>query len=970
MKKLQISDRKKFFLNIIIPTLLTEALFVVLIFAIIIPQYNSSLIDAKKEMIRELINASLCIADNYYLQFENGELSKEDARRLTISTLKSIRYGADNKDYIWITDGTPIMIMHPYRRDLIEKNVANFTDPNGKKMFTEMVNKAKVFGDGFVDYKWQWMDDSSRIVPKISYIKKCENWDWIIGTGVYIEDIRESIAGVVNSLIWTSLGIFAAVSFFLIVVVRENLKVDRKRNIAEQNLKESNEKYKALVEESADGTLMFVDNKCIFRNKKFDELIGNISDLILIPNISNLIDHRLEDDIARIDDFLKSSNISFRLETIIVNANNKSVNVLLSYSKVSFSDQTGVIITIKDLSLHKEDDVLSILLSDAFSNVAEKLNIGVFRTAPDRKGRLSEVNKQFMNILGYNSREDILSVNIFNLFDDTMEMKEFISTLYANGFVKEFNCRIAQQDGTIINLLVSAVLIRRDDDSVEHIDGIITDFSRQKRGKERRDKLLAKFVNHHSIWDLPVTELNLQNIPISNLTITFEKAFELMDFYSTDVIIAKEEKINSVFVVSKDKILNLIKSSNFRLQNRINCCIIANDILLDNKSTATDCLLDMIRNKRSYSIFQTNNSIQLIRLSDLAALFGSNVKLLTDRLKSTTSIDEIIDIHNDLPLYISQFVSCGTNIGIITETITSVSDEITKKIIKNAINLCGQPPASFAFVALGSEGRREQGLSTDQDNAIIIENIDNQKFLEVKEYFLRLANIINELLFKSGYSLCSGEIMANNSRWNVPIETWKQYYHKWITVPEPQSLIDSSIFFDFRCIYGDDNLTSELRNFIQSAIANNPRFLTQMAMLNVNYKLPVGMFGKIQTETKEEQSNKFNLKNALRLLVNIVRLYAMKFQLNETNTIARLEEIYEKNYISLSFYSEISYCFAYLMNLQFANQTDQYSKGNEPNNYIDLSVLNTIELANLKNVLSNISSFQNKVKYDFGVTNV
>ncbi len=499
MKKIEISDRKKFFLNIIIPTLLTVGLFIVLIFAIIIPQYNSSLIDAKKEMIRELINASLCIADNYYKQYESGEMSKEEARKLTISSLQSIRYGTDNKDYIWITDDTPIMIMHPYRRDLIGKNVADFTDPNGKKMFLEMVNKAKASGDGFVDYKWQWMDDSSRIVPKISYIKKCDNWDWIIGTGVYIEDIRESIAGVVNSLIWTSLGIFAAVSFLLIIVVRENLKVDKKRSIAEQNLKESNEKYKALVEESGDGTLMFIDNNCIFRNKKFDELIGNLPDIVLTPNLSNLIDEPLGEDIARIDEFIDSSSISLRFETRIINANNKKINVLLSFSKVSFSEQSGVIITIKDLSLHKQEDVLSILLSDVFSNVAEKLNIGVFRAAPDRKGRLSEVNKQFLQILGYNSYEDISSVNIFNLFEDTMEMKEFVSSLYSNGFVREFNCRITKQDGTIINLLVSAVLNRRGDDSIEHIDGIITDFSRQKRGKERRDKLLAKLINHHSI---------------------------------------------------------------------------------------------------------------------------------------------------------------------------------------------------------------------------------------------------------------------------------------------------------------------------------------------------------------------------------------------------------------------------------------------------------------------------------------
>jgi CBS domain-containing protein len=394
---------------------------------------------------------------------------------------------------------------------------------------------------------------------------------------------------------------------------------------------------------------------------------------------------------------------------------------------------------------------------------------------------------------------------------------------------------------------------------------------------------------------------------------------------------------------------------------------VPNDVLTFN-TTAIDCVFNMRKNNRNFVILRNKTDIKVIYLKDILTLFNSNSNFLNKRLHLTKSLDEIIEIQHELPAYVKNYVLAGTDINIITHTITGVSDTITERIITQALNHCGKPPCKFAFLALGSEGRSERGLATDQDNAIIFEDVPESDLEKIKDYFHELASIINVLLDKAGYKLCIGEIMANNPRWCQPISVWKQYFHQWIQLPEPQSLIDSSIFFDIRCIYGNKDLSNNLRDFISNAILQNPSFLIQHAILTVNYKLPVGMFGKIQTEQKEEQTNVFNLKNAIRLIVNIVRIYAMKYSIVETNTLLRLEELYYLNYIPKSFYREIQYCFKFLMNIQFKEQANNYLKGNPVDNYLDLSGLNQTELSNLKTVLSTIASFQSRIKYDFGVS--
>jgi CBS domain-containing protein len=347
-------------------------------------------------------------------------------------------------------------------------------------------------------------------------------------------------------------------------------------------------------------------------------------------------------------------------------------------------------------------------------------------------------------------------------------------------------------------------------------------------------------------------------------------------------------------------------------------------------------------------------------------VFNSTVNLIK-LIEASNSLDELKAIFEKLPLYVRDNILSGASINTITKLITGVSDTITHKIIGWAIIELGKPPVPFSFIALGSEGREEQTLLTDQDNAIIYSDVDDSLQSVTSEYFLKLGTKICDSLQYIGYNYCSGNIMAKNPKWTQPLFIWKKYFDQWIVTPEPQNLLDAAIFFDSRNIYGDSNIVKDLSDFINKRLTQNPAFFLHMAKVCMNYKTPLGMFGKIQTESSEEHVNSLNIKSPLRVIVNLLRLYSLKYKLNETNSLRRLIKLYETNNLSYDFYRDINYAYNYMLALQFKTQTSAYSKGQAIDNYLRLSDLSSIEVSTLKNVFNHLSEFQIKIKNDFGI---
>jgi len=182
-----------------------------LLLAWMYPKFRSSVYNAKYEKTQHLVETTWSILDFYARQASSGALSETDAKRLALEAIRPMRYEGDN--YFWINDTEPKMIMHPFKPEMEGQNIANNQDPNGKPLFMEMVRVCRESGEGFVDYEWP-KPGVTKPVPKISYVKLQSNWQWIIGTGVYLDDVAAQARQMIFSIFVTA-GIIVVLSLAL-----------------------------------------------------------------------------------------------------------------------------------------------------------------------------------------------------------------------------------------------------------------------------------------------------------------------------------------------------------------------------------------------------------------------------------------------------------------------------------------------------------------------------------------------------------------------------------------------------------------------------------------------------------------------------------------------------------------------------------------------------------------------------------
>ncbi|MCP4345535.1 MAG: GHKL domain-containing protein [Desulfobacterales bacterium] len=242
--------------SIILPVVLTVLLFVMTIFLLILPLLEAKLMEGKRETIRELTESAWSTLSIYAEKEENKQITREHAQAQAVEHLRQLRYGPELKDYFWINDMHPHIIMHPYRTDLEGKDISDLTDPNGKRLFAECVKIVKNSGAGYVDYEWQWKDEPDRIVPKISFVKGFEPWGWIIGTGIYVEDVRAEIAAITRKLTLVCLGILLIIMGLSSYIIWRGVVVTKEKKRAQDQAKMRQEQLFQAAKMVSLGTLV------------------------------------------------------------------------------------------------------------------------------------------------------------------------------------------------------------------------------------------------------------------------------------------------------------------------------------------------------------------------------------------------------------------------------------------------------------------------------------------------------------------------------------------------------------------------------------------------------------------------------------------------------------------------------------------------------------------------------------------
>jgi len=811
----------KFIISIVIPTILAISLFIIAFYVFFIPMFENSMMDRKTEMIVELTNTAWSVLAEYNDAYRDGKLTREEAKVEAAKHIGKMRYGDEQKDYFWIISTVPEMIMHPYRSELVGRNLAEFTDDHENKLFFDAAELVKQKGSGIIQYYWQWKDDSSKIVPKLSYVKGFSEWGWIIGTGIYLEDVRLEIRQLKIRLWVVSSTIILIIMFSLFYVLQQSKIIEEKRKEAENQLRLSIKKYKSLVQASHEGTLMVVDEKIVFANIKFVNLLNGDNENVFGCLFSELF----EIDWKYLISQLVNPKKTYSFETRLLKARAGLENVVVSVSRVMHSGQLGYIVVVKNVTKQKMLEFRAHKLSDDI-----------------------ELSLQLMNQPVYN----LVNKNIYCRLTDTV--KDAAVLMSANQ--------------------TRLICIK---DSSDTIIGVMTDSDMRSRViamDEPLDKPVSSFMTS------PTQRIN-QNALIHE----------------------------AVMLFNKQHVSHLLVENN------------AGQII--GNICNQDCL-EMQRNLLTYLMREINEC---------------------------TVIKDLKTIYNKVPLLVQAVFTSSDNINSISRIITSIADAINIRVIELAIREVGPPPCDFAFVVMGSVGRGEQTLKTDQDNAIIFEDAME----ESKDYFLGLAELVNENLHAIGYTRCNGDLMAGNPEWCNPLAIWKKCFSDWIENPDINNALDSSIFFDIRFVYGNKSFVDQLQEHITDTLEGNTLFFNQLAKTVVRLK-------------PEIDNNRINLKDFLRVIVCYLRIHALKHAILETNSLLRLDQLIGYGYLPEMTGQEIEKMYKFLMHLRVKRQVNLILDNDLPANHILLKNLTAIETVTLEKIQQQISKLQDELLSTFKMT--
>lgn len=196
MKTRKISIR----LKIIVLNLSMVNTFALIFYTLFLPRIEARLMDRKQQIVKEAVSLGSSLLLSIYKAEQEGKLTREEAQTEAIETIRELRYEKDSRNYLWINDFTPTMIMHPYATKLNGQSLKDYKDPFGKHLFVEMAEVSKKNGGGFVHYHWQYFDEKDNIVPKVSYVQAFTPWGWIIGSGVYINDVQAEISELTRTI--------------------------------------------------------------------------------------------------------------------------------------------------------------------------------------------------------------------------------------------------------------------------------------------------------------------------------------------------------------------------------------------------------------------------------------------------------------------------------------------------------------------------------------------------------------------------------------------------------------------------------------------------------------------------------------------------------------------------------------------------------------------------------------------------
>jgi len=441
--------RFRFVLFLIIPLVLIIVLSIVSNYIFLYPAIKDHIIEEKKIMLKELTRVAINSIQNTY-NLNKDSLADFELKELAIEQVRNLNYGNDQKSYFWITDLTPTMIMHPYRKDLEGKNLTHFMDINGKTLFKDAVDLVNKKDEGFLEYFWQWQDDSAKIVSKITFVKLYQELGWIIGTGIYINDVEIELSKLRKNELRIVLFISALILLLLIRILFYGIKAEKHRKIAQQTLELSEQKFRTIFQDSNDiilmssleGLILDINTKALLTyGLNYEDIVGKTTFELIPEEYHYEISKRLRE--------LGTKELD-PIGIEITPKKDVKISVEIKSSISSIGDKKVVISTLRDVSLRKihENELISLnkSLEESESKFKKLSNLTFEGIAIHDFGVTVDINLSLLKMFGY-SKEELIGKYALNMLFDEKSQATIMHSLKTNN-LKPYEIIGIKKDGT------------------------------------------------------------------------------------------------------------------------------------------------------------------------------------------------------------------------------------------------------------------------------------------------------------------------------------------------------------------------------------------------------------------------------------------------------------------------------------------------------------------------------------------
>lgn len=356
----------------------------------------------------------------------------------------------------------------------------------------------------------------------------------------------------------------------------------------------------------------------------------------------------------------------------------------------------------------------------------------------------------------------------------------------------------------------------------------------------------------------------------------------------------------------------------------------------------------------------------IISEHDLIVAQSNNPGVLIKEIKKSITPKDLKLVREKLTDLIQSSISKNIPLPHIYNISGEIISAINKRAIELAILDLGSPPAKFAWLSIGSQGRKEQLLLTDQDSILVFEDVAADKYRDVKDYFVKLSKRTTSILEKVGFSYCQNGNMASNMTWCKSLTDWIKQYNSWMKTPGEKSNEIGSIFFDYEIVFGENKIEDTITEVIFGNIKNNNLFFDYLGNETLRKNPPLNFFKKFNLEEEGENKGKFDIKNrAIMPLVDAARLFTMSMQIKGiNNTYLRFKQLA----IVDPKYSEIYLSCAEAFLTLSKYRTLEGLKYDSTGQFINVDEYTKADKEKLKNALSPMKDLEELIKDRFQLT--